>query len=305
MKYSKPPLSIQDQINLWKSRGLIVPDEIEASHYLENVGYYRISGYTLPFQQKTGVHPHQFKPSTQFNDILNIYRFDCNLRALVMVAIEKIELSFRTRFSNTMAIKYNDPFWYMRKDIFEDGFNHANFLQQVAEDTGNPAFPNNASKGMDVFLKHFYSTYSDPKLPPSRMIVEVTSFSTWCRIFPFLKLRSDKKEIADKFQLPWQTLASWVHAASHVRNICAHHGRLWNREFTITPTFESHPKFGVKDNTRFYAQSVVLGYFMKQVSAKMHWGQSLLALIKNHHFIDPKAMGFPPWAENAVWFYEI
>jgi abortive infection bacteriophage resistance protein len=304
MKYSKPPLSLDQQVDLLQSRGLAIPDRNEAVHHLKNTGYYRLSGYALPFQDKASLPAHVFKAGTIFNDVLKIYRFDCDLRAITMSAIEKIEVAFRTYFSNVMSERHG-AFWYLKKDVFHDDFHFYDFIEKVQENTG--AVPKGAltAKGSDVFLKHYFSTYSEPALPPSWMIVEVLSFSTWSSIYPFLKHRSDKKAIADLFELPWETLASWVHAAAYVRNFCAHHSRLWNREFTITPSFANHPKFGVTDNTRFFAQATALSYFMKKISPNLHWGQRVGDLIKSYSNIDPQALGFPRWVSRAMWFYEI
>src|SRR5258708_37873527 len=98
MKYSKPPFSFEQHIALWQSRGLSVPDTAEAIHHLKHIGYYRLCGYTLPFQIKNDntKPPHTFKLGASFKDILNLYFFDRELRLLVMDAIERIEVSLRT-----------------------------------------------------------------------------------------------------------------------------------------------------------------------------------------------------------------
>jgi abortive infection bacteriophage resistance protein len=129
-------------------------------------------------------------------------------------------------------------------------------------------------------------------------------FSTWSHIFPWFRRRNDKKALGDMFGLQWETLSSWIHAVSHTRNLCAHHSRLWNREFTITPSFANHPAFRVTDNTRFYAQALILSYFMKRIVTKSKWIERVMRLIKSHHYIDPKAMGFPPTVQN-IYDYEI
>jgi len=304
MKYSKPPLSLDQQVALLQARGLAIPDQQEAVHHLKNIGYYRLSGYAFPFQVKASLPAHVFKPGTIFNDILNIYRFDCELRIMAMEAIEKIEVAFRTCFSNSMSGRHG-AFWYLNKAIFHDDFSYYDFIGKVQEATGANRMGAATAKGTDEFLKHYFSTYSDPVLPPSWMIAEVLSFSTWSSIFPFLKNRSDKKAIADSFELQWETLASWIHSMAYVRNLCAHHSRLWNREFTITPSFANHPQFGVTNNTRFFAQASVLSFFMKKISPKTQWAQRIANLVKSHPCIDPQAMGFPRWVQSSMWYYEI
>ena len=87
--FTKQPLSIKGQINLLKSRGLQIPDEGQAAQYLQNISYYRLSGYMYPFL--ADVKQHRYKAGAVFEDILNLYHFDRELRLLVFSAIERIE----------------------------------------------------------------------------------------------------------------------------------------------------------------------------------------------------------------------
>lgn len=77
-KFNKPPLSYQDQLNIWKDRGLLVKNESRAIRYLSNISYYRLSAYAIPFQKEKDV----FSSGTNFNDILSLYIFDRELRIL-------------------------------------------------------------------------------------------------------------------------------------------------------------------------------------------------------------------------------
>ena len=215
-----------------------------------------------------------------------------------MDAVERIEVAFRSSLSNHMCLRYG-AFWYMDKTLFQEDFDFYGFMGQVQEDTGAVA-SGGSPRGTDVFLRHTSGVYGDPPLPPSWMVVEVVPFSRWSSIFSWLKHRADRKALGDLYGLRWETLASWIHAVSYVRNLCAHHARLWNKEFTITPSFADHPKLGVANNARFYPQSVVLNYFMKRVSPNARWGQRLLRLIEQHPYIDPKAMGFPKWVQTII-----
>ena len=49
--YNKPPLTYTEQVELIKSRGMIVPDEKRAERHLANISYYRLSAYMLPYKQ--------------------------------------------------------------------------------------------------------------------------------------------------------------------------------------------------------------------------------------------------------------
>jgi len=106
--YTKPPLSVQEQINLLKSRGLQIPDESRAIRYLQNISYYRLSGYMYPFLVNT--KQHIYKTRTTFDNILNLYHFDRELRLLVFSAIEKIEIALRSQIINQFSVTSQDSF---------------------------------------------------------------------------------------------------------------------------------------------------------------------------------------------------
>lgn len=114
--YTKPPLSIQDQIELLKTRGLQIPDEERAARYLQNISYYRLSGYMYPFLKDK--EQHLYKENVKFNDILNIYRFDREFRLLLFSSIEKIEIAIRSQITNHYSVTFSDPFWYVKGSNF-------------------------------------------------------------------------------------------------------------------------------------------------------------------------------------------
>ncbi len=90
MHYHKPTIPVKDQIQLLKSRGLLIGDESLAEHYLNNISYYRLAGYWWPMQaDKVN---HLFKTNSRFEDVVALYSFDSELRLLLFNAIERIEI---------------------------------------------------------------------------------------------------------------------------------------------------------------------------------------------------------------------
>ncbi len=88
---------------------------------------------------------------------------------------------------------------------------------------------------IEIFIKHYKNKYSYPENPPSWMCVEIMYFSQISKIFQNLKSREDRNDIAQDYGLPESIFESWLHTINYVRNICAHHSRLWNRDFQIVP----------------------------------------------------------------------
>jgi abortive infection bacteriophage resistance protein len=90
-------------------------------------------------------------------------------------------------------------------------------------------------KHPETFIKHYKNNYTKPINPPSWMCLEVLTLGQISKLFNGLKLNEDKQTIAKEFGLHHTIFKSWLHTITHIRNICGHHGRLWNREIAIEP----------------------------------------------------------------------
>ncbi len=213
-EFKKPPLSIGQQIDLLKNRGLIIDNPERAIHYLQFIGYYRLSGYARHFQT-TNEPQDNFKKSTTFNDILKVYIFDRQLRLLMMDAIERIEVAVRSTISNTMSEKYG-AHWYMNRSLFIDRFQYETFIETIKRESG---YQN--SKKQNEFCQHYFTKYTKPYLPPSWMLTEVLSIGTWSNIFANLKNRQDQQDIGAIYKLPYKVFTSWLRSFTYLRNLCA------------------------------------------------------------------------------------
>lgn len=97
--YDKPALSLDDLVGRMAERGLEIPDRERAARYLRHIGYFRLSPYTIPFQQ--GQPDHAFRNGAAFDDVLDLYVFDRTLRLLVMDALERVEVAVRAALTDT------------------------------------------------------------------------------------------------------------------------------------------------------------------------------------------------------------
>jgi abortive infection bacteriophage resistance protein len=120
MKYAKQPLPIIRQISKLKSRGLLFDDEELAAYYLANISYYRLRAYTFPFQDNYNeANDHCFlRNDIRFGDITDLYNFDSRLRSLIFSAIEKIEISLRTKIVYEYSIETKDSHWFLIKNMY-------------------------------------------------------------------------------------------------------------------------------------------------------------------------------------------
>ena len=227
--YTKAFLSYSDQINLLKSRGLRFADEKKALHLLENISYYRLSGYWYPLLADK--QRHIFKDSAEFETAFNLYKFDRELRKLVITELEKIEVAVRSKMVHILSMAY-DPFWIEDSSLFVNSAKYNTVISRI-----NDEF----SRSDEDFTTSFKTKYSNP-LPPAFMTLEISSFGTLSLLYSNLNPGFKKREIANYFGLPDTVFSSWLHSIVYIRNVCAHHARLWNRLMSIQPLFPKRPK---------------------------------------------------------------
>lgn len=308
--FTKAALGLADQVAVLEARGLTIADRAAATEHLEHIGYYRFTGYTRPFRiGGNGADSENFRPGTTFDLVHGRYIFDRKLRLLVMDAVEKIEIAIRAAISNSVATRHG-PHWFMEKKFFAKPtwFNpktpfvvsdwHDVLIGGIKREIGHdPA----QSARRDVFIKHFYDTYSQPELPPCWMVFEAISLGPISQMFRNLA-HPEYNDVCKKFGLSHQVLSSWIHCVSYTRNICAHHSRLWNRTCTIKPTVARQYAHEFPGNDKIYAQLLVLQILLKRVWSTNHWAEGLRDLINAHPQIPLASMGFPNnWQQRRPW----
>ncbi len=278
--FNKPPLNIPGQIQLLLSRGLVIRDHAHAEHYLKHIGYYRLSGYAHPFQiGGTGVNRHNFTHGVTFEMILDRYVFDRKLRLLVLDTIERIEISLRATLTNVIA-PLHGAHWYMLKTPFDLNFNHTGFIDDIKRQICHD--PSQQGR-RDIHIEHYYQTYSIPDMPPAWMVFESVSFGTISYAYKNLA-PPGFSPICSAFGLPNDILKSWLHSINYIRNICAHHGRLWNRECRIKPKIAKLKPYtdDLKQNDLIYAQLVVMQILLATIAPGNHWAVKLRDLLAEH-----------------------
>jgi abortive infection bacteriophage resistance protein len=309
MKFQKPPLDIPGLLQKWQSRGLTIPDPAKAAHYLRFIGYYRLSAYALPFQQApvptTGqsvTGPDKpFKPGTTFDDLLNLYVFDRELRLVVMDAVERMEVAIRSCIVNEMCLRQGSH-WFMDQAHFAGGFRHDKLMEKIEQELDiSSTGTRPQSVHHERFINHYYKKYTDPYLPPAWMIAETLPLGTWSYIYAHLN-QAERKIIATHFQVDAHILSNWLHSLTYLRNLCAHHARLWNRQFVIKPVIARKHAGFLKSNDRFYAMAVILHDLLRIIAPGTTWHQRLAALLQATPVADCRSMGFPPgWEKETFW----
>lgn len=291
--FEKPPLSLEAQLERLGSRGLIIQDKKIARHYLTYISYYRFCGYAIEFEDEPINGEKRYRPETTFEQILDCYIFDRKLRLLVIDAIERIEIALRTVMINELALKYDDAHWYLNKNLFLSKFNHDELMQAIKKETQYKAPDGSVQhKKRERFIQHYFDKYPNPELPAVWMVAEVLSLGTWSMIFANLIDRENQKIICKHFGINYVVMSSWLHTLTYLRNLCAHHSKLWSRNFTLKPLIANNYRKQLENNEKFSAQAVILKVFLDAISPNSEWGNHLHKLIKQHPKIDIKKMGF-------------
>jgi abortive infection bacteriophage resistance protein len=303
MKFEKTPTTIEQQLDQLAARGMEISDPDIACFYLTHIGYYRLRGYWMPFEAIPSANgEHVFKPGTNFEQVLNHYTFDRELRLLIIDAIERIEISVRNQWVDVLAHS-EGPHAYLKSGLFQG---HRQYGRSLAE------IDSEFERSKERYIRHYKKKYNEPDLPPIWAIVGIMTLGQFSHWLSNLKRKSTKAKIAKAYGLDEGVLASFLHHLTVIRNTCAHHGRLWNSELTLTmqlprtkpPELNGCFDFGPDPNQaprRLYNTLVMLAYLMDVISPGNKWKHRLKTLIE-HHGIMTRQMGFPEdFAERPIW----
>jgi len=297
MHYTKAPLSISDQITRLSGRGLIINNEQFAEYKLHNISFYRLRAYTYPFQDNHDPN-HPFIKKVTFEEIVSFYEFDRDLRLLVFDAIERIEIALRTRIVYYYALTHGSH-WFENKNLYR---NWDYFNNDIA------SLDKEINRSDEEFIKHYKTTYSTPLRPPSWMSLEVASPTSLSKIFQNLSRSPEKKRIAKSLSLDFLILENWMHVLSNVRNICAHHSRLYNRtlpQSLILPanTFGNNWITNRKvDNAKMYAVLCSIVFLLDRINECHDFRTKLIGLFAKYPVVQPRLLNFPAnWDNEIFW----
>lgn len=306
MKYSKPARHYPELTRLLLDRGMNGdPREVEA--YLQRVSYYRLSGYWHPFRRsdQNGDDGHrldEFVAGTQFRDIVERYEFDAELRSIVFKKVGTFEIAFRTALAHEHSMRHG-PFGYVENPACMPGLTaegHASILATVQRER---------SRSSVEFVRHFDAKYGeDHWYMPVWMAAELMSFGTvltWYR-----KSHQDiRRAVAMKFGIHDNILVSWVRAIHAVRNVCAHHGRLWNRVLGVKPMIPRDPTWHSPiqvENDRVFSVLTILAYLSEDETSLNAWRTDVESLLGRYSGIPQDRMGFPiEWKRSSLWKWAV
>ncbi len=297
MKYPKRSLSFDDQADLLIQRGLL-GDRDQIIERLKAVNYYRLSAYWYTFRI-AGAPNDRLRSGTHLDAVWQRYAFDRRLRLQVMDAIERVEIALRTQVISRFTLQHG-PFGYLDRanlpGLCVD--DHRRLLDKIRAEAAN---------SRENFVQHFFTKYTSETDLPLWMACELMTFGSMYTLYRGMRT-SIKKHVARVYGIHAPVLSSWLRALNQVRNLCAHHARLWNREFgskLLIPEPRAAPEWHSPVpivNDRTFGMLTVLYYLHKQVAPQSQWRQRLMVLLADYPDIPIRFMGFPDnWEDSPLW----
>ena len=134
--------TIDEQIEILRSRGLTIKDEADAKDFLLRNNYYRVSGYSLTLRKND-----VFAKSATFQNIEDIYNFDHEFRHIILHHIETIEVQMKSIYAYEFTKVYG-PLGYLDAANFSNQAKHKEIVDKANQQKRQRL-------AHEAYLKHF------------------------------------------------------------------------------------------------------------------------------------------------------
>lgn len=274
--------TIDNQLDILKSRGLTIEDEEKAAQFLLYNNYYRISGYSLTLRNHD-----VFSKKATFQNIIDIYSFDHELRHILLKYLEIIEVHFKSIYAYEFT-KVHTGTGYLN----EHNFTKSDVYQRImnkAEEQKAKRLPHEA------YLKHFIEELKQPL--PLWAYVDLLTIADISFLYSITE-NSIQKNVALNFNIPGEILGKLMHSMTIVRNLCAHGSRLYNRLFEQKPKLSKKERLllrtlddGSTDDAHLFSFVLVMKRLLtKEVFLEMK--NEILSLTQKYPFVNMRYYGF-------------
>ena len=278
--------TINEQLDILRSRGLTINDETKAKDFLLRNNYYRISGYSLTLRKND-----TFSKSATFQNIIDIYNFDHELRHILLQYLEVIEVQMKSVYVYEFT-KVHGPTGYLDETFFTNKAKHKEIIDK-AEQQKAQRLPHEA------YLKHFVKDLHQDV--PLWAYVDLLTISDISFLYSISE-QPIKDAVARAFGLTMNKgaaiLGSYMHSMTIIRNLCAHGSRIYNRLFEQKPSLNKKEKAllrknsnGELDNAHFYGFLLIMRRILP-VDEFSEMRNSIVMLTKKYPFVRMDYYGF-------------
>lgn len=303
--YSKPYKNSQDLVGDLKNKNLLFKNESVAAALLDQISYYHFKIYLHPLIDPSSPNKKYYINNSFFEDGVEIYRFDEELRSLLFKVIARIEVKLRSRLDHTMSKVNNDPFWYLDNNYFYSPKD----IDQVRDRISLDFNRENELYAKNFREKYYNDSHSKYKnLPPFWIASELISLGQIYRIYNAINLSASPtlNNLASEFGAPnYKTLVNWIQCIRNIRNRCAHHSRLWNAKLAAPSKINSKIVHVPTKANRPYGSIAVLQIMLKSLGiTNISIKNEINQLFIKYPFAESKMDegGFPTnWDSDAIW----
>ena len=258
MKYAT---TIEEQIQKLKDRGLIIEDEKKAKEVLLDVGYYRLGSYLFPYEityPNKVDRTHKLKACTHFEDALDLYYFDSDLRILLLKYITRIEINLRTYITYFVSNQYKkNPCWFV-----DDSFMETNFIDSFDAEIYTDKF-----KKHPVIADH-HKKYPEDTYAPAWKTIEHMTFGAIFQLFLSITDKEVQSAIANHYNVNKLSIfISYFNAIRYLRNQCAHGDVLFDMKLPTPLKSGPAGRFNSFTNSNIIGSIEVVKYFLNQISS--------------------------------------
>ena len=216
----------QEQIEILKSRGIVINNEEFALEKLQEDNYYNIiNGYKDLF-----IDSNQYIQGTNFEEIYSLFEFDRNLKSILLKNILIVENILRTLIAYNFSLKYgNDN--YLKIDNFETLKNsgckkekYQERIEQIQKLICNMQLDiaNNIKK--KPYINHYILNYG---FVPLWVLVNAISLGRLSQFYSLMD-QSVRINVSRKWNVKENELNQFIKNLSYFRNLCAHDERVYN-----------------------------------------------------------------------------
>lgn len=253
-------ITLDEQIALLRSRNMTISDELKAKEILFDIGYFRMGFYWFPFE-KTYPNKHHrthlFKDGTNFNDAVELYYFDFNLRNILLKPLSRIEIAFRTKVAYIISNYYKDsPTWFVDITVVS---------KQQACSFENRVYQPILDKVQIISMHHRH--HINDRFAPAWKTLEFMTLGEMVHLFKSIKNEDLKLQIANYFGIKkLVTFENCLELVKELRNTCAHGNVLY--DFTPERSIRKGPamKKGIGENQNLNGALRIILFMMKQIS---------------------------------------
>ncbi|MBP6408216.1 MAG: Abi family protein [Fusobacteriaceae bacterium] len=265
MKYSKEHKSFKSQIEILRERGIVISNEDKLVNFLSNVNYYKFKNYLKYFEIGKDLYKN-----CDVEEVIDLYYFDRELRNIILLYLEKIEISIKTKIAYIISGKYG-AFGHLDKSNFYEIFNFDDYIKRIS-------ILERSSK--EEFVKHYFSIYEEENHVPIWILIEIIPFGNISKMYEYM-LNDDKKEVSKKFDVSKPDFESWLENITLLRNFCAHNSIIWNKKINSVARKSKKWKQNIKWD-KISGMIFLLNYLVKQINPQFS-SERLYTLLSDFH----------------------